>query len=67
MHARSAALLSHGSAAERLYQAAIERLDRTRLGLELARAYLVYGEWLRRENRRIDARGQLRRAHQLLA
>ena len=65
MEARSRALLSDGPEAEALYEEAVARLGRSRVAVHLARAHLVYGEWLRRQQRRVDARRQLRAAHDM--
>jgi ATP/maltotriose-dependent transcriptional regulator MalT len=67
IEARLRALLSDGDAADRCYRESIAHLRRTPARAELARAHLLYGEWLRRERRRLDAREQLHRAHHLLA
>jgi DNA-binding CsgD family transcriptional regulator len=63
--ARSRALVSHGAAAESLYREAIDRLGRVGVRMELARAHLVYGEWLRRQRRRRDACDQLGTAYEI--
>ena len=63
---RSRALLADDRVAEDLYRKAIERLENTRIVVHLARARLIYGEWFRRCNRRVDARAQLRTAHEML-
>jgi DNA-binding CsgD family transcriptional regulator len=65
VRARSQALLSHDESAETFYRAAIERLGRTSIRPQLARARLVYGEWLRRQNRRVDARRELLQAYEM--
>jgi DNA-binding CsgD family transcriptional regulator len=65
--ARSQALLADDDSAEALYQLALERLGNTTITVELARAHLLYGEWLRRRNRRTDARDELRIAFDMFA
>ena len=67
IEAGARALVSERSQAEAFYCEAVERLDRCRVELDLARAHLLYGEWLRREQRRVDAREQLRTAHEMFA
>jgi DNA-binding CsgD family transcriptional regulator len=67
LRARSRAMLRAGPSAEDLYREAIQRLADCQMATHLARAHLVYGEWLRREGRRHDARDQLRAAHEMLS
>jgi DNA-binding CsgD family transcriptional regulator len=66
IQARLQALLGEGQSAEGLYRESIDRLGRTRVRAELARSQLLYGEWMRRQGRRVDAREQLRAAHGML-
>jgi DNA-binding CsgD family transcriptional regulator len=66
IEARIRALLSDGKAADDLYRESVEQLGRTRVRAELARSHLLYGEWLRRQRRRAEAREQLRTAHRML-
>jgi hypothetical protein len=65
VYTRSHAILSTGPAAEDLYNEAIDHLELTAIRPELARAHLLYGEWLRRENRRADARAHLATAYDM--
>jgi DNA-binding CsgD family transcriptional regulator len=67
VEARSRALISQDDAADALYREAIGRLRRTRVRVELARSHLVYGEWLRRQRRRLEARQQLLTAYEMLS
>jgi DNA-binding CsgD family transcriptional regulator len=67
IYARSRALTGDGQDAEDWYREAVDRLSRTGFRPELARAHLLYGEWLRRERRRAEARAQLRTAHEMFA
>jgi DNA-binding CsgD family transcriptional regulator len=67
IEARARALVSQNAVAEELYRAAVARLGRCRFDLDLARAHLLYGEWLRREQRRTAAREPLRTAHEMFA
>lgn len=66
IEARCRALVSGGATAADLYREAIERLSRTGLRPELARSYLLYGEWLRRENQQVESRAAVRTAHEML-
>jgi DNA-binding CsgD family transcriptional regulator len=66
IEARVRALASDGEAADGCYRESVERLGRTPVRAELARSHLLYGEWLRRQGRRMDAREQLRTAHRML-
>jgi ATP/maltotriose-dependent transcriptional regulator MalT len=65
IEARARALLADGAHADRWFRTAIDHLGRTRVGAELARTHLLYGQWLRREGRRLDGRAELTVAHEL--
>jgi DNA-binding CsgD family transcriptional regulator len=67
VEARARALLGEGAGAERWFRTAIDSLERTRVHAEVARTHLLYGEWLRRESRRLEARAELRVAHEQLS
>ena len=67
INSRIGALLSEGDLADSLYRESLEHLGRTQVGLESARGHLIYGEWLRRQNRRIDARAELRLAEEMFS
>ena len=67
VEARSGALLTSGERAEELFHASIDHLQSTRLRMDLARSHLLNGEWLRRQRRRLEARDQLRVAHELFS
>ncbi len=67
IEARARALVSESRLTEGLFSEAIDRLSRCRFALDLGRAHLLYGEWLRREQRRLDGREQLRTAHEMFA
>jgi ATP/maltotriose-dependent transcriptional regulator MalT len=67
IEARLQALIDDGAGTEAAYRASIDHLARTAVRVEAARSHLLYGEWLRRQGRRVDARAQLRAAHDMLA
>jgi hypothetical protein len=67
LRARCEALLAEGADAEDCYLESLSQLKRCRMAVDLARAHLLYGQWLRRARRRRDARQELRTAHQMFA